>query len=328
MAELQALVLRVLTRHGVSDENAQVLTGVISSAQRDGTLSHGLLRLPGYVSTLKSGWVDGRAVPQIADVASGILVADGQNGFAQIALHAARARLVDKVRGCGVAALAIHNCHHFASLWPDIEPFAEDGFVAFACLNSRNRIVVWDSQKKALGTNPMAFACPREGHPPIVWDQASSVLSQGEILLAAREERPVASGVGLDSGGRPTQNAQEILNGGSFLPFGGHKGADIAFMVEILAAAVTGGRFGFEDEAFKFPGALTCNTGQFILLIDPAKSVGSSFYVRLEKLLENLVACGIGRFPGERRHRNRAEALAKGVAVSAEALHNINELLA
>lgn len=327
-SELVALIFRVLTRHGVSDENARILAEVVSAAERDGTLSHGLLRLPGYVSTLKSGWVDGRAVPQITDAASSMLVADGKNGFAQVALQAARPTLEAKARDNGVALLAIHNCHHFASLWPDIEPFAENGLVAFACLNSRSRLVVWGSREKALGTNPMAFACPRKGRPPIVWDQASSVLSQGELLLAARESRPVVSGAGLDRNGQTTQNPQEILNGGSFLPFGGHKGADIAFMVEVLAGAVTGARFGFEDEAFKFPGALTCNTGEFVLLIDPTKSAGPTFFSRIESVLENLAARGVGRFPGERRHRNRAKSQASGIEVPAETLRTINELLA
>ena len=39
--------------------------------------SHGLLRLLGYVSTLKSRWVDGRAVPVVTDASPGLVVDRG-----------------------------------------------------------------------------------------------------------------------------------------------------------------------------------------------------------------------------------------------------------
>src|ERR1700746_2080458 len=62
VGELTDLVVRVFLRHGVSGENAGPVAETVVAAERDGAVSHGLLRLPGYVSTLKSGWVDGRAV--------------------------------------------------------------------------------------------------------------------------------------------------------------------------------------------------------------------------------------------------------------------------
>jgi len=45
--------------------------------------SHGLLRLLGYVSTLKSRWVDGRAVPVVTDASPGLVSPEAANGFAQ-----------------------------------------------------------------------------------------------------------------------------------------------------------------------------------------------------------------------------------------------------
>ncbi|MDP0995662.1 Ldh family oxidoreductase, partial [Klebsiella pneumoniae] len=80
--------------------------------------------------------VNGRAVPQVTDVASGFVRVDAGNGFAQPALDAARALLVEKARSAGIALLAIHNSHHFAALWPDVEPFAEQGLVALSVVNS------------------------------------------------------------------------------------------------------------------------------------------------------------------------------------------------
>ena len=58
--------------------------------------------------------------------------AEAGNGFAQPALRAGAALLRDKAHSQGIAATAIRNSHHFAALWPDIEPFASEGFIALA----------------------------------------------------------------------------------------------------------------------------------------------------------------------------------------------------
>jgi delta1-piperideine-2-carboxylate reductase len=141
--ELTDLVVRVFLRHGVSAENAGPVAETVVAAERDGAASHGLLRLPGYVSTLKSGWVDGRAVPVVADAAPGLVATEAANGFAQPALRAGTPLLREKARRQGIAAVAIRNSHHFAAVWPDIEPFAVEGFIALAMVNGRQRIVVW-----------------------------------------------------------------------------------------------------------------------------------------------------------------------------------------
>jgi delta1-piperideine-2-carboxylate reductase len=93
---LRDLVTRVLLQHGVSPSNAAPVAETIVAAERDGSASHGLLRLPGYVATLKSGWVDGRAVPVVTDAAPGLVLVEAGNGFAQPALRASTPLLRQK----------------------------------------------------------------------------------------------------------------------------------------------------------------------------------------------------------------------------------------
>ena len=236
------LITRVLLRHGVSSGNVGPVADTIVAAERDGSASHGLLRLPGYVATLNSGWVDGRAVPVVSDAAPGLVVTEAGNGFAQPALRASATLLREKARSQGIAAVAIRNSHHFAAVWPDIEPFAAEGFVALAMVNGRRRMVAYDGRRKVLGTSPMGFACPRAGKLPLVWDQASSIMAQGDILLAAQRGEMLPAGVGIDASGDPTTDPRVLLEGGgAALPFGGHKGSSIALMIEVMAGALTGG---------------------------------------------------------------------------------------
>jgi delta1-piperideine-2-carboxylate reductase len=306
---LHDLVARILAQSGMSAENAAIVARTVMEAERDGTASHGLFRLPGYLATLRSGWVDGHALPTVTEAAPTLLLADGRNGFAQVALAAAAARLTEMARAQGMAALCAGNAHHFASLWPDIEPFARAGFIALTVINTRSHIVVFGGHRKILGTNPMAFACPRADGPPLVWDQAASVRSQGEVLRARRAGRSMPPGVGVDAAGQPTEDPAAILDGGALLPFGGHKGAGIALMIEVLAAALTGGRFGFEDRSAAYPGAQTSNAGQFVLLIDPTRTAGTGFLVRIEVLVAALREAGSDRLPADARQARRLAAL-------------------
>ena len=114
----------------------------------------------------------------------------------------------------------------------------------------------------------------------MVWDQASSGTAHGEVLMAAKAGHAIAEGLAVDAEGHPTTDPNAVLKGGAMLPFAGHKGSAIALMVEIMAAALTGGRFGFEDHSVDFPGAETSNAGELIILIDPRHFAGADFAER------------------------------------------------
>ncbi|MGH8381957.1 Ldh family oxidoreductase [Pseudomonas sp.] len=325
-ADLQALLQRIFVRHGSSEAVARVLAFNCASAQRDGAHSHGVFRIPGYVSTLASGWVDGKAVPEVDDVASGYLRVDAKGGFAQPALAAARELLVEKARSAGIAVLAIHNSHHFAALWPDVEPFADEGLVALSVVNSMTCVVPHGARQPLFGTNPIAFAAPCAGSDPIVFDMATSAMAHGDVQIAARKGEQLPDGIGVDSQGQPTRDPQKILDGGALLPFGGHKGSALSMMVELLAAALTGGHFSWEFDWSQHPGAKTPWTGQLLIVIDPAKSVGNCFAERSHELVRQMQSVGLQRMPGERRYRERELSARQGVTVTEQELEQLQAL--
>ncbi|MEG0858746.1 MAG: Ldh family oxidoreductase [Pseudomonas sp.] len=325
-ADLQALLQRIFVRHGTSETVARALAFNCASAQRDGAHSHGVFRIPGYVSTLASGWVDGKAVPEVEDVASGVVRVDAKGGFAQPALAAARELLVAKVRSAGIAVLAIHNSHHFAALWPDVEPFADEGLVALSVVNSMTCVVPHGAQRPLFGTNPIAFAAPCAGSDPIVFDMATSAMAHGDVQIAARKGEQLPDGIGVDSQGQPTRDPQKILDGGALLPFGGHKGSALSMMVELLAAALTGGNFSWEFDWSQHPGAKTPWTGQLIIVIDPGKAEGNRFAQRSHELVRHMQSVGLQRMPGERRYRERELSARQGVTLTVQELEQLQAL--
>ena len=326
--DLAALLAAIFRKHGCNDEVATILAANMAGAERDGAHSHGIFRVNGNLGSLDSGWVDGKAVPVLDDVAPGMLRGDGRNGFSLPLLEAARAPLMAKAKTNGIAVLTVRNAHHFSAVWPDIEPFAREGFVALAMVNSMASVVPHGGHRKLYGTNPMGFAAPRARGEPLVFDQASSGWSNGDVQIARREGRMLPEGIGVDRDGKPTTDPEAVLEGGALLPFGGHKGSSIAMLMEIMGAALAGGDYSFEIDWSGHPGAATPHGGQTYILIDPSRGQVRTFTERMETLITAIHDAGQDRLPGDRRDANRRESMLHGIVIPASELERLRALAA
>ena len=79
------ILLRALAKAFKTFESrlhAEAVAGTVTAAERDGGTSHGLFRIPGYVTALRSGKVNGRARPKAEGLAPATLRLDGDGGFA------------------------------------------------------------------------------------------------------------------------------------------------------------------------------------------------------------------------------------------------------
>lgn len=326
--DLAMLLAAIFRKHGCNDEVATILAANMAGAERDGAHSHGIFRVNGNLGSLDSGWVDGKAVPVLDDVAPGMLRGDGRNGFSLPLLEAARAPLMAKAKTNGIAVLTVRNAHHFSAVWPDIEPFAREGFVALAMVNSMASVVPHGGHRKLYGTNPMGFAAPRARGEPLVFDQASSGWSNGDVQIARREGRMLPEGIGVDRDGKPTTDPEAVLEGGALLPFGGHKGSSIAMLMEIMGAALAGGDYSFEIDWSGHPGAATPHGGQTYILIDPSRGQVRTFTERMETLITAIHDAGQDRLPGDRRYANRRESMLHGIVIPASELERLRALAA
>ncbi|MDD2713463.1 MAG: Ldh family oxidoreductase, partial [Simplicispira sp.] len=131
---------------------------------------------------------------------------------------------------------------------------------------------------------------------------------------------------GVDRHGQPTCEPAAILDGGALLPFGGYKGSALSMMVELLAAALTGGHFSFEFDWSQHPGAKTPWTGELLIVIDPAQGAGANFAQRTDTLVQAMRGAGQARQPGDRRYQQRAESDRLGVALQASEWQSLRAL--
>ena len=312
--ECHDLCIEVLTRHGCDAANAEAIADTITAAERDRAHSHGLFRLPGYVTSLRNGKANGHAAPTVERLAPSVVRVHGDRGFAPLALEIGRGPLAEAARETGMAALAITRTHHFAALWPETQALAEMGFVAFAFTSSPPYLAASGGRGKFFGTNPMSFAWPRRDKPPMAFDQASAAMARGEVQIALRDGRQVPDGVGIDADGNPTNDPQAILDGAQ-LPFGGYKGGSIAMMVDLLAGPLIGEVCSFEAGEQDNGDGGAATGGELILALDPTRFGGENAIDHGERLFARMLAQDGVRLPGDRRLIARQETPETGIEV-------------
>ena len=109
LEDIHALAHETMTANGCDEANAAALADIIMRAEKDGSHSHGLFRVPGYVKALRSGKVDGTAKPRITQKTSAIVHVDGNGCFAPLAQAIGLPALATSAQETGVAALSLTN---------------------------------------------------------------------------------------------------------------------------------------------------------------------------------------------------------------------------
>ena len=317
--ELHALILEVLLAHDTARDNAERVAKALVAAEADGQKGHGASRVPSYAAQARSGKVDGHAVPEAIRLGDSATIVDARDGFAYPAIELAQQSLLDGLSASPLAAAVIRNSHHSGVIAHHIEPLARTGFIAMSVGNGPHAIAPWGGHRGLFGTNPIGFAAPRAEHPPLVIDMSLSKVARGRINVAAEAGEPIPEGWAFDAAGKPTTDAKEAM-AGTMAPVGDAKGAQLALMVEILAAALSASCFGFESSSYFTAEGAPPRAGQFLLAIDPGPFSEGRFGSRLEDLLAAIEEQPGTRLPGLRRFALRERAQREGVTIP-RALH-------
>jgi (2R)-3-sulfolactate dehydrogenase (NADP+) len=317
LVEAEERVTHLFEKGGARAEAARSVARALVGAEADGLKGHGLSRIPTYLAMLKSGKIDGSAVPHVTQPRPGVLAVDAACGFAYVAIDAAIERLPAIAREQGIAAAAISRSNHAGSCGRHVERLAEHGLIALFFANTPEAIAPWGGTRAVFGTNPIAFAAPLEGHAPVVVDLALSKVARGNIVAAKQKGDPIPEGWALDKDGRATTDADAAL-AGTMIALGDAKGAALALMVEVFSAALVGTHFAFEASSFLDDKGGPPQTGQLIIAIDPAGFGHSSFGERMQVLAQAIESQEGARLPGARRLALRKIAQRDGLSVPDE----------
>ncbi|MDC0195119.1 Ldh family oxidoreductase [Alphaproteobacteria bacterium] len=305
--EIYSLAKFTLLHNGCDEINAEAVSNTVTFAERDGSASHGLFRIPGYTAALRSKKAKGNACPTNTFLTQNTIRVDGDYGFAPLAIKVGIPALVETASKHGIGILTIRNTHHFAALWHETEALAEQNLIGIACTAYMPSVAPAGATKPLFGTNPLSFAWPRKNKTPVVYDMATASMAMGEVQVAARDGHKVPFGTGLNKNGEKTDDPSEITDGGVLLPFGGYKGSAIAMMVELLAAGLVGDMFSFEAKEADNKDGGPARGGEFIMALSPQLIAGDGWNEHTENFFEKMESMEGVRLPGQRRHNNRKD---------------------
>ncbi|MES2563722.1 MAG: Ldh family oxidoreductase, partial [Pseudomonadota bacterium] len=156
---------------------------------------------------------------------------------------------ITRAQAHGIGFAGVTNSHHCGALGILLEPVAKLGLVALAFSTAPAAISPWGGKRAIYGTNPVAAIFPRRNAQPLIVDLSLTQVTRGQIMLLQSAGEPIPEGWGMDSAGRPTTDANAILNGGSLHAVGGVKGTMLALAVELICCALTGAALSHELES-------------------------------------------------------------------------------
>lgn len=283
-----------LARHGASPEQAGPTATALAQAEAEGNSICGLFYLPHFCAHLQSGKLDGQAVPQVTRDGAVVRV-DAAFGFVHPAFVAGLPALLAAVAATGLGAMSIANSYNSLAIGHYVRALAGQGLIGIAVSNSPATVAPPGATRPLYGTNPLAWAVPRAGQNPILADQSMSAVTRTEVLRRAADGRVLEPGWAQDQAGQPTLDARAAL-AGAILPAGGQRGANIALLIEILSAALSGGALSTGQTPLDAPEGGPPRVGQFMLALDPAR-FSPDHGARIEDLAETLAGAGV-RLPG------------------------------
>ena len=324
---LHRIVRQILEAVGTPPDLAQVVTEGLVEANLAGHDSHGVLRLPQYIDMVRQGRVQPAARASLLGRQQATARVDGARGWGQPAARLAAATVIDLAREFGVGVVTIDRCNHIGRLGEYVDGIARAGLVGLTMCNVGAAVAPFGGRQPRMGTNPMAWGIPRgAGQDPVVVDFATSVVAEGKLRLARAKGEQVAPGLILDREGQPSTDPADFYDGGTLLPFGGHKGYGLSVMIELVAGGLSGMAPSITTKFLGGNGTLlmALNIGHFV----PPET----FMTEADEFCANVkstpVVAGFSEVlvPGEPEIRSRRQRLASGIPVPDHTWQSIQSL--
>jgi uncharacterized oxidoreductase len=320
-------VAEVFSRSESSPEEARRIATYLTTANLTGHDSHGVIRVPLYVSWQKAGSVVPDQIAEVVVDTPSLAVIDGKFGYGQTVTPQAVRIGIDKCKKAGLAAIALRNAGHIGRVGDWAEMAAAEGLVSVHFVNAAGSLLVapYGGVEKRLSTAPYCVGIPRQGQDAIVLDFATSIVAEGKVLVASRGGKKLPEGALIDADGTLSEEPT-VLYGphtrdgprdhtqgtGAIRAFGEHKGSGLAFICELLGGALTGTGATSADRRFA--------NGMFAIYVDPRVVDTSNFFdVEISRYVDFIRAtrpvAGVDAvlIPGDPEKKTRADRTRNGV---------------
>lgn len=315
-AELHETIVRVLTEHGASEDQAQAAARHMVWCEAAGRHNFGIERIPIHVKRMKAGVLNGRAEVRLERRGAAVAVCGGGGGFGYLAAERAMTEAMELARQSGAGAAGVRDSNFFGAGAYYVNLAAAGGMIGLALSNSFPKVVAHGGLKPVLGTNPFAFGAPRANGEHLLFDMATSALAGSTVREHIARGKPLPEGLAIDAHGRPITDPAKVGDG-ALLPFGGAKGFGLSLLVEILAGVITGAGVGSGVASMYSDFTRSGGNGHFLLALDVSRFMSmDEYFARFDALVSMVRSSGDGVvLPGEARWQNIRESQSLGIEV-------------
>ncbi|MFK7962936.1 MAG: malate/lactate/ureidoglycolate dehydrogenase [Burkholderiaceae bacterium] len=270
---LHAWTIEIWEKAGSSSEEARLTADHLVGANLAGHDSHGVGMVPRYVKSWRGQSLQLNRQIEIAVDTGAMVVADGGMGMGQSVAYQAMSVGIERAKEHGVALLGLKHSHHLGRVGHWAEMAVEQGLVSIHFTNALNDAPMvaphGGSQPRFL-TNPFTVGIPRADAEPVILDFATSAIAHGKARVAMNKGVPVPVGSTIDADGQPTTDARVLFHEplGAIKTFGAHKGHALAMVVEMLGAAMVGGK---TTHPANYPKGMGIMNNMMTIVFDPAR---------------------------------------------------------
>lgn len=290
-ADLREFAKSLLLAGGALPEEAAIVAQSLVEANLRGYESHGVMRLPQYIESVKSGEIRPGAKLSIAHETPAMLTCDGGWGFGQVLGRELTTRLIDKAKAVGVGCGTLRQSSHIGRLGEYAEMAAEAGTVSIILANTHGgaqRVAPVGGIRPRLGTNPLCMGCPGGSDGPFVLDFGTSVTAEGKVRVAKIAGKTVPDGWLLDCEGNPSNDPACLYADppGTILPMGGtqaYKGFGLSFLIELFCSGLSGAPVASEKPTGPKGNA------SFFIIVSPEHAAGVTHLFDEARKLEDYV---------------------------------------
>jgi uncharacterized oxidoreductase len=327
---LEDLATRIFAALGAPDPDARWVATLLCRANLRGHDSHGVIRIPQYVASVRKGETNPRPAIRVLGETATTATVDGDLGFGQVVARRAAEIALEKAGRAGLAAVGVQGSNHVGRLADYVELAAARGFVGLSWVNAATAVSVvpHGGVGRRLSTNPLAVAVPGPaGRIALSVDLATSVVAEGKVRVKRNRREPLPEGWAIDAAGRPVTDPDTFYGPprAGLLPMAGHKGTALGLVVEVLAGILSGA-----GAISATPGPV--RNGIFLLLVEIERFLPLAEFTRQVSDLIAYVKSsepapgGEVLVPGEPEARSEAARRASGIPVEDETWRQIDEI--
>ena len=328
---LEDLATRIFAALGAPDADARWVAMLLVRANLRGHDSHGVIRIPQYVTSVRKGETNPRPAMRLLNETPTTAVLDGDLGLGQVVARRATEIAIEKATREGLAAVGVQGSNHVGRLADYVEMAAARGLVGLCWANAATAVSVvpHGGVGRRLSTNPLAAAVPGPGGTvALSVDLATSVVAEGKVRVRRNRREPLPEGWAIDAAGRPVTDPVAFYGPprAGLLPMAGHKGTALSLVVEVMAGILSGA-----GAISAMPGPV--RNGVFLLLVEIERFLPLAEFTRQVTDLVRFVkssepASGVVEVlvPGEPEGRSEAARRASGIPVEEETWRQIDEI--